>query len=102
MLLVAETISPGNSKFERAWKPQRYAEGGIPYYMEIELPVVPRVAVYELRGHAYVRIADARTGETPKLSEPFEVSFDPGDLVGVRRSAGQQDTGVGDARDQHP
>jgi Uma2 family endonuclease len=89
VILVAETLSPGNSKFERAWKPQRYAEGGIPFYMEIELATMPRITVYELRGAENVRIADARAGETLKLSEPFELSFDPGDLVGPRRSAGQ-------------
>jgi Uma2 family endonuclease len=89
VILVAEIISPGNSKFERAWKPQRYADGGIPFYMEIELPTMPRIIVYALRGKEYVRIADARAGETLKLSEPFEMSFDPGDLVGPRRSAGQ-------------
>jgi hypothetical protein len=50
---------------------------------------MPRIIVYALRGTEYVRIADARAGETLKLSEPFEMSFDPGDLVGPRRSAGQ-------------
>jgi hypothetical protein len=68
--------------------PQRYAGGGIPFYMEIELPTGPRVTVYELRGGKYERIADATAGETLKLAEPFPVSFDPGDLVGPRRSAG--------------
>jgi Uma2 family endonuclease len=102
VILVAEIISPGNSRFERAWKPQRYAEGGVPFYMEIELPVVPRVTVFELRGKEYARIADARAGEMVKLGEPFAVSFDPGELVGPRRSAGQEDAGVGDAGDQHP
>lgn len=85
VLLVAETISPGNSRFERAWKPQRYADGGIPFYLEIELPTLPRVTVYGLQETGYTKIADARAGETLKLSEPFEVGFDPGDLVGPRR-----------------
>jgi hypothetical protein len=53
--------------------------------MEVELQTVPRITVYELRGRQYVRIVDARAGETLKLTEPFEVSFDPGDLVGPRR-----------------
>jgi hypothetical protein len=88
-VLVVEIFSLGDSKFERAWKPQWYAEGGIPFYMEIELATMPRIIVYALRGTEYVRIADARAGETLKLSEPFEMSFDPGDLVGPRRSAGQ-------------
>jgi Uma2 family endonuclease len=102
VILVAEILSPGNSRFERAWKPQRYAEGGLPWYMEIELPVAPRVTVYELHGGEYERIADAHAGQTLKLSAPFAVSFDPGELVGPRRSAGQEDASVRDARDQYP
>jgi hypothetical protein len=38
---------------------------------EVELPTMPRVTVYELRGTEYARIADARAGETLKLTEPF-------------------------------
>jgi Uma2 family endonuclease len=85
VVLVAETISPGNSRFERAWKPQRYAEGGIPFYMEVELPTMPRITVYELQGSEYALIADARAREMLRLKEPFELSFDPADLVGPRR-----------------
>lgn len=88
VILVAETISPGNSRFERAWKPQRYADGGIPFYLELELPGTPRVTVYELRGTEYARVADAKAGETLRLTEPFPVSFDPADLVGPRRVSG--------------
>jgi hypothetical protein len=46
---------------------------------------MPRITVYELRGTSYARVAEARAGETLKLAEPFEVSFDPGELVGPRR-----------------
>lgn len=73
------------SLFEYAWKPQRYADGGIPFYLELELPGTPRVTVYELRGKEHARVADAEAGETLRLTEPFAVSFDPGDLVGPRR-----------------
>ena len=85
VVLVAEILSPANSRFERVWKSQRYAEGGISIFMEVELANVPRVTVYELRGKGYVAIADAHAGETLKLVEPFELSFDPADLVGPRR-----------------
>lgn len=85
VLLVGEILSPGNTPFDRAWKAQRYAEGGIPFSMEVEISGIPRVTVYELRGKGYVEIADAHAGETLKLTEPFELSFDPGDLVGPQR-----------------
>ncbi|MGH3376743.1 MAG: Uma2 family endonuclease [Actinoallomurus sp.] len=102
VVIVVEILSPGNSKFERAWKPRRYAEAGIPFYVEVDLVDGPRVTFHELRGSDYVKISYASAGGRLHVERPFEVSFDPGDLVGVRRSAGQQDAGVGDARDQHP
>jgi Uma2 family endonuclease len=83
--LVTEILSPGNTAFERAWKSQRYAEGGIPFFMEVELSGVVQVAVYELRGRGYAKIAAAHAGEMLKLAEPFELSFDPAGLVGPRR-----------------
>ncbi|MCO5970626.1 Uma2 family endonuclease [Actinoallomurus soli] len=83
--MVTEILSPGNTGFEPAWKPQRYARGGIPFYMELELSGLPRVRVYQLRGTGYVEMADAHAGEILKLAEPFELSFDPAELVGPRR-----------------
>lgn len=83
--VVAEIISPGDTAFERAWKSQRYAEGGIPFFVEVELSGIVQVTVYELRGRGYAKIAGAHAGETLKLAEPFEVSFDPAELVGPRR-----------------
>lgn len=85
VLMIVEVISPSISKLERAWKPQRYADGGIPFYMEIDLPTMPRVTVYELRDTKYEKIADVRAGEALKLTAPIELSFDPGELVGPRR-----------------
>ncbi|WP_285581664.1 Uma2 family endonuclease [Actinoallomurus iriomotensis] len=87
VLLVVEMISPG-ATFERAWKPRWYAQGGIRFYLEIEFATAPGVSVHELRGGEYERVAEAKAGETLKLVEPFPVSFDPGELVGPRRSAG--------------
>jgi Uma2 family endonuclease len=86
VVLVAEILSPGNTKFDRTWKPQRYAEGGIQIYLEIELDGVgaPRVTAFELRGMGYVRVAEARAGETLELTEPYDIRFDPAELAGRR------------------
>ncbi|MCO5993538.1 Uma2 family endonuclease [Actinoallomurus rhizosphaericola] len=83
--MVAEILSPGNTAFGRAWKSQRYAEGGVPFFMEVELSGIVQVTVAELRGRGYAKIADAHAGEMLKLAEPFELSFDPAELVGPRR-----------------
>jgi Uma2 family endonuclease len=84
--MVVEILSPGNTKFDRTWKPQRYAEGGIPLYLEVELDGAgaPRVAVFKLRGTGYMRIAEARAGETLELTEPYDIRFDPAELAGRR------------------
>lgn len=102
VVLVAEILSTGNTRFERAWKPRRYAEAGIPFYVDADLVDGPGVTFHELRGSDYVTFAYASAGCVLHVERPFEVRFDPGDLVGPRRSAGQQDAGVGDPGDQHP
>jgi Uma2 family endonuclease len=85
VIFVAEVLSRGNTRFERVWKSQRYAEGGIPFYAEVELTGAPRVVCYELRGKGYVKIVDAHAGERVRLTEPFGLDFDPADLTGPRR-----------------
>ncbi|MEV0403914.1 Uma2 family endonuclease [Actinoallomurus sp. NPDC050550] len=93
ILLITEILDSGDTGFERAWKPQRYADGGVPYYMELELSRLPRVRVYELRGRAYAETADAQAGETLKLPEPFALGFDPAWLVGVQRGVDRERAG---------
>jgi Uma2 family endonuclease len=85
VVFVAEILSKSNTTFERAWKSKRYAEGGIPFYAEVTLTPLPRVVCFELRGRGYVEVADAHAGEWFRLSEPFEVEFDPAELTGPRR-----------------
>lgn len=101
-VLVAEILSPGNSVFERSWKPRRYAEAGIPFYVEVDLVDAPRVTFYELGGGEYAKLASATAGLRLRVERPFPLSFDPGELVGPLRSAGQEDASVRDAGDQHP
>lgn len=86
VVLVAEILSPGNTEFDRMWKPRQYAEGGIPVYLEVELDGgdAPRVTAFKLRGMGYVRIAEARAGEPLVLTEPYDISFDPVRLAGRR------------------
>jgi Uma2 family endonuclease len=86
VVLVAEILSPGNTEFDRAWKPRQYAEGGIPVYLEVELDGAgaPRVTAHQLRGKGYAKFAEARAGETLALTEPYGIRFDPAALSGPR------------------
>ncbi|HEX6470412.1 MAG TPA: Uma2 family endonuclease [Streptosporangiaceae bacterium] len=83
VVLVVEIMSPSNTEFDRVWKPRRYAEGGIPTYLEVDLDP-PGAVAYQLRGKGYVRVAEARAGETLELTEPYPIRFDPRDLAGRR------------------
>lgn len=101
-VLVVEILSPGNSVFERSWKPRRYAEAKIPFYAEVDLADLPRVTFHELRDGEYVKLAYAPAGTRLQVERPFPLGFDPAELAGSRRSAGQEDAAVRDAGDQHP
>jgi Uma2 family endonuclease len=86
IVLVAVILSPGNTEFDRMWKPRRYPEGGIPTYLEVELDGVgaPRTTAFQLRGKGYVKVVEARAGETLVLTEPYGIRFDPAELTGPR------------------
>jgi hypothetical protein len=84
--MVCEVPSPGNTKFDRTWEPRRYADDGIPFYLEVELDGAgtPRMAVFRPRGRGYVRIAEARAGETLEPTEPYDIRFDRAEFAGRR------------------
>lgn len=86
--LVAEVVSPGRSNRRRDYtdKPRMYAAAGIPMFLRVELigEGAPCVEVLVLKGTDYVQADRACAGQTLRLTEPFEVSFDPAVLVGPR------------------
>ncbi|MFG2089747.1 MULTISPECIES: Uma2 family endonuclease [unclassified Spirillospora] len=87
--LVAEVVSPGKRNRMRDFtdKPRMYAAAGIPTFLRVELigEGAPCVEVLVLKGAEYVQADRVCAGRTLRLSEPFEVSFDPAILVGPRR-----------------
>jgi Uma2 family endonuclease len=85
--LVVEVVSHGNRRRDYVEKPKMYAEAGIEHFMRIELEVEhgPHLEVLTLRDGAYARAASARAGEKLTLTDPFPISFDPAELVGLRR-----------------
>ncbi|XRQ13622.1 Uma2 family endonuclease [Actinomadura welshii] len=87
--LVAEVVSPGRRNRRRDYtdKPRMYAAVGIPTFLRVELTgdKAPCVEVLVLKDAEYVQADRVCAGHTLRLSEPFEVSFDPAVLVGPRR-----------------
>ncbi|GII84938.1 hypothetical protein Ssi03_29280 [Sphaerisporangium siamense] len=88
VLLVAEIVSPGNRKRDYVVKPPSYAEAGVPVFVRVELHgdgPMPLVEVFAERGGEYEPVARARPGRTVRLTDPFDVAFDPAELTGLRR-----------------
>ena len=83
LLLVAEVISPrsGSERNDRVQKVGEYAKAGIPLYWIVELEPDPKVTVLSLSDGSYVLDTEARAGHMLSVSEPFEVTFDPGALA---------------------
>ncbi|NRQ39570.1 Uma2 family endonuclease [Nonomuraea sp. NN258] len=82
---VVEVVSPGPGNRVRDYeiKPVKYAAGGIPVFVRVDIdgPDIPCVEVLELGPDGYETVTQAKPGETVTLSEPFPVSFDPADLL---------------------
>ncbi|MEV4895372.1 Uma2 family endonuclease [Nonomuraea sp. NPDC055795] len=83
ILLAVEVVSPSTRARDRSTKPAVYAEAGIPTYWRIEPEAL---YVYTLDEGSYAGPEVYKAGEIARLSAPYEVAFDPGDLVRMRRA----------------
>jgi len=83
LLLVAEVISPrsGSEQVDRVRKVGEYARAGTSWYWIVDLEPEPKVTVLALRDGAYALEAEIRAGHLLTVSQPFEISFDPGSLI---------------------
>ncbi|MEQ4305216.1 Uma2 family endonuclease [Plantactinospora sp. B6F1] len=82
--MAVEFVSPGSRKQDFVDKPKRCAEGGVPYFMRVEIVRRLRhasVEFFTLTDGAYQRTAEAVCGQRLRASEPFEIDFDPRELL---------------------
>src|SRR5262249_30913545 len=79
--LVAEVVSPSSVWMDRLVKPRLYASGGIPAYLLVETdePRGSWVAVSASGGDGLRGVG--RGDEVLRVTEPFDVSIVPADLV---------------------
>jgi Uma2 family endonuclease len=83
-LLVGEFISPSSRIRDRIDKPALCAEAGVPYYLLAKTDLAQEFAslrLLRLVQGEYVPVAEATVGERFEVAEPFEVSFDPVELL---------------------
>ncbi|TDP91932.1 Uma2 family endonuclease [Labedaea rhizosphaerae] len=89
VVLVVEIVSPGSRVRDRSEKPVIFAEAGIPHFWRVETShyqgrsaELPAVLIHELDDNgAYVLARTLGAGEVATVTEPFEVAFDPAELL---------------------
>jgi Uma2 family endonuclease len=85
VLCPVEIISPSSYHRDRVDKPAICAGLGIPYYMHVEIRADDvLIELARLSGGKYVRHAHALAGQSFEVTEPFQFSFDPADLLEPR------------------
>lgn len=81
VLMPVEFVSPSSRRRDRIDKPMMAAAAGIPYYLRIEITRRIEVRLLELTDGDYRPIASALPGQLFQAERPFEISFDPADLL---------------------
>ena len=84
VLAVVEIVSPSSRTNDRRWKPEAYAEAGIPTFVRVELdgPEGPVVHTFGLVDATYVADATVTGRQRQQLGLPFAVTLAPATLVG--------------------
>lgn len=89
VLAVVEVVSPSSRTTDRRWKPEAYAEAGIPTYLRVELEGTsgaPEVVAFELAdGGRYRESVVARGADSTLLPLPFPAQVVADHLAGPRR-----------------
>lgn len=79
-MLVVEVLSPSTRLIDLNLKKARFEVAGTPAFWVVDT-AVPRLRAWELRGHAYVEVADASGDERFAAQVPFAVDVVPAALV---------------------
>lgn len=82
--MAIEFVSPGSRKQDFVNKPDRCARWGVPYFMRVEIVRRLRhvsVELLALNDGSYVRAAEAVAGQRLQATAPFEIDFDPRELL---------------------
>jgi len=78
--LVVEVLSPSNRGYDRITKRNLYQNAGVPSYWIID-PDEPSITILELRQGQYVEVAHATGDEKIRVTNPYEITLVPSELV---------------------
>jgi Uma2 family endonuclease len=82
VLLIGETVSPGNRRKDLIDRPREYAAAGVPYFMRVDFRNrISGIVLHELADGEYRPVVAAAAGGTFTMSEPFAFSVDPAGLM---------------------
>lgn len=82
VLFPVELVSPSSRRRDGIDKPAICAEVGIPYFMRVDVSGEKAlIELLRLEGSQYRTIAEALSGQRFEMTEPFEVEFDPSELL---------------------
>lgn len=79
-LLVVEVLSPSTRRKDLVLKHSVYADAGVASYWTVD-PNEPSVTCWELVEGRYVEAGRAQDSETVTVSQPYEVTLCPRDLI---------------------
>ncbi|SCL15199.1 Uma2 family endonuclease [Micromonospora inyonensis] len=83
--MAVEFVSPGSRRQDCVDKPRRCAEGGVPYFMRVEIVRRLRSASVEFfaldTAGGYAPVAKAVGGERLTVDAPFPIALDPAELL---------------------
>jgi len=82
VLLVGEVLSGSDTPKRRAWKMDRYAEAGIPWYWEIELDTAASWDISVVRAYELAQVSAAGLAVRPLRSAVYILvgEWEPGDV----------------------
>jgi Uma2 family endonuclease len=82
-VLLGEIVSSSNRRKDLIDRPREYAEAGVPYFLRIDFRNrLPALVLHHLIDGDYQPVVVAAAGGTFTMSDPFEFSVDPAELLG--------------------
>ncbi|MCY1145242.1 Uma2 family endonuclease [Actinoplanes sp. Pm04-4] len=82
VVLIGEIVSAGSRRKDVIDRPREYAAGGVPFYLRVDFRNhVPGLVLHELVDGEYRPTVAAAAGSVFSMTEPFDFSIDPADLM---------------------
>jgi Uma2 family endonuclease len=83
-VLLGEILSSGSRRKDLMDRPREYAEAGVPFFLRVDFRNrLPGLVLHKLVNGDYQPVVAAAAGGIFAMTEPFEFSIDPAQLLGA-------------------